>query len=96
MSSTTETSSASSRVSQEKVDPPIVEIANRELTDAQWVTWRLHIAGESQRGIGYRFDLAGPTVTDQSDSAYRLLRANGVVFGPDGQLDLPAEGRARG
>ena len=67
---------------EDVIDPAVVEIARRALTDRQLETWELHTAGESLRAIAYRLDVARTTAGDRLDAAHRQLRKHGVLVAP--------------
>ena len=70
-------------------------VSKRELTEQQFVTWALHMAGESQRGIALRLDVARSTVVDRLDASFRQLRRHGVLVDSHGQPYLPREAAHR-
>lgn len=68
------------------VEPKILDIAVKHLTEPQYDVWsRHHVYGQPFRRISVELDLARSTITDRYDSACRTMRRHGVQFTPDGQ-----------
>ena len=67
------------------IDPPVLEIAQRELTPNQLAVFQLWHTGMSQRAIALQLHLARSTIVDRYDAACLRLHRAGVRFHPDGR-----------
>lgn len=57
----------------------IQHIAEQHLTQKQLETWKLELAGRTQRQIALHYDISRASVIDRLDGTYRTLRRHHIT-----------------